>query len=205
MRQIAFTLVPASLISVVLATPIVRLLYQRGQFTPHQTNVVAACLVAYSVGLAFNGFMLMLNRGFFALQKPWTPTVVALGNLALNAALYFALYRVGPWGIPLAISIANIAGTGALLVLLRRRIGRIDFGAILSSFVRVAVSAGVFAAASYAIWRSLDAALGRSFSSQLVSLGTALVAGLVAYLVSARMLGVRELETLLSFRRRRAT
>jgi len=205
MRQIAFTLVPASLISVVLATPIVRLLYQRGQFTPHQTNVVAACLVAYSVGLAFNGFMLMLNRGFFALQKPWTPTVVALGNLALNAALYFALYRVGPWGIPLAISIANIAGTGALLVLLRRRIGRIDFGAILSSFVRVAVSAVVFVAVSYAIWRSLDAALGRSFSSQLVSLGTALVAGLVAYLVSARMLGVRELETLLSFRRRRAT
>ncbi len=100
MRQIAFTLVPVSAVSIVLATPIVRLLYQRGQFTPHQTTVVAACLVAYSVGLAFNGFMLMLNRGFFALQRPWMPTVVALGNLALNAVLYFAFYRFGPWGIP---------------------------------------------------------------------------------------------------------
>ena len=200
MRQIAFTLVPASVISIVLAAPIVRLLYQRGAFTPHQTHVVAACLSAYSVGLAFNGFMLMLNRGFFALQSPWMPTVVALGNLALNAVLYFALYRVGPWGIPLAISIANILGTGALLVLLRRRIGRIDFGSILSSFLRVTTSAAVFAAVGYGIWRPLDSALGRSLTSQLVSLGTALVAGMVAYLVSARLLGVRELETLLALR-----
>lgn len=199
-RQIAFTLVPAGVISIVLATPIVRLLYQRGEFSAHQTSVVGACLAAYSVGLAFNGFMLMLNRGFFALQKPWTPTAVALGNLALNAVLYFALYRVGPWGIPLAISIANIAGTGALLVLLRRKIGRIDFSSILSSFVRIVVSTGVFAVASYAIWRSLDSALGRSFISQLASLGTALVVGLAAYLVSARLLGVRELETLLALR-----
>jgi putative peptidoglycan lipid II flippase len=205
MRQIAFTLVPAGVISIVLATPIVRLLYQRGEFTPHQTTVVAACLAAYSVGLAFNGFMLMLNRGFFALQSPWMPTWVALGNLGLNAVLYFALYRVGPWGIPMAISIANIVGTAALLVLLRRRIGRIDFGSILSSFVRVAVAAGVFAVAGYAIWRSLDSMLGRSFPAQLGSLGTALVVGLAAYLITARLLGVRELETLLSFRRRRAT
>lgn len=205
MRQIAFTLVPSSVISIVLAAPIVRLLYQRGAFTPHQTTVVAACLAAYSVGLAFNGFMLMLNRGFFALQRPWMPTVVALGNLALNAVLYFALYRVGPWGIPMAISIANIVGTAALLVLLRRQVGRIDFGAILSSFIRVAVAAGIFAAVGYGIWRPLDSILGRSFPAQMISLGTAMVVGLAAYLISARSLGVRELETLLSFRRRRAT
>ncbi len=205
MRQIAFTLVPSSVISIVLAVPIVRLLYQRGETSPHQTHVIAACLAAYSVGLAFNGFMLMLNRGFFALQRPWMPTLVALGNLALNTVLYFALYRVGPWGIPLAISIANIAGTAALLVLLRRRIGRIDFGAILSSFVRIGVSAAVFAVVGYGIWRPLDEVLGRSFPAQLASLGTALAAGLAAYLITARSLGVRELETLLALRHRRTT
>jgi len=203
MRQIAFTLVPAGVVSVVLAAPIVRLLYQRGEFTSHQTNVVGACLAAYSVGLAFNGFMLMLNRGFFALQRPWVPTMVAFGNLGLNALLYFALYRVGPWGIPLSISIANIAGTGALLILLRRRIGRIDFSAILSSFLRICAATAVFAAVGYAIWRPLDTVLGRTFPAQLVSLSAAFTVGIATYLVSARMLGVRELETLLAFRRRR--
>ena len=65
-------LVPASVICAVLAEPIVRLLYQRGEFGPEATQVVAAALAAFSLGLAFNGMMLMLNRGFFSLQEPWT-------------------------------------------------------------------------------------------------------------------------------------
>lgn len=203
MRQIAFTLVPASLISVVLATPIVRLLYQRGEFSAGETTVVAACLAAYSVGLTFNGFMLMLNRGFFALQRPWMPTVVAFGNLALNLALYFVFYRVGPWGIPMSISIANIAGTAALLYLLRREIGRVDFTAILSSFVRIAVAGAAFAGAGYAIWRPFDEFLGRSLPAQVGSLSAALLGGLAVYLVFARLLGVRELRALMAFRSRR--
>src|SRR5436853_71999 len=53
LRQIAFMLIPASVISAVLAEPIVRIVYQRGSFTPSQTHVVAACLAAFSLGLAF--------------------------------------------------------------------------------------------------------------------------------------------------------
>src|SRR5213079_2715441 len=106
---------------------IVRLLYQRGAFSADQTHVVAGALAAFSAGLTFNGTMLMLNRAFFSLQSNWVPTVVALGNLALNAALDAAFYRFGVWGIPLSTSIVNVAGTGALLVLLRRRLGGIGF------------------------------------------------------------------------------
>ena len=65
------------------------------------------------------------------------PDGVALGNLFLNALLDVAFSPLGIWGIPLATSFVNIAGTAALLVVLRRRLGRIDFGAIASSFVRV--------------------------------------------------------------------
>ena len=79
-RQIAFLLVPASIICAVLAEPIVRLVFQRGDFTPGQTPAVAACLAAFSLGLVFNGFMLMLNRAFFSLQSPWIPTWVALAK-----------------------------------------------------------------------------------------------------------------------------
>src|ERR671928_187697 len=119
LRQIAFLLVPASVVCAVLAEPIIRLVYQRGQFEPSQTPVVAGALAAFSLGLVFNGAMLMLNRGFFSLQEPWVPTLVALGNLALNAALDAAFYPLGTWGIPLSTSIVNIAGTAALLWLLR--------------------------------------------------------------------------------------
>jgi putative peptidoglycan lipid II flippase len=202
LRQIAFLLVPASAATAVLAEPMVRLLYERGEFGPRETTIVAQALAAFALGLTFNGMMLMLNRGFFSLQEPWMPTLVALANLALNALLYAMLYRVGTWGIPLAISLANIAGTIALLVLLRRRIERIDFAETARALVRITVAAVLLAAAAYPLWALLDDALGRSFGAQLVSLAVALLGGLAVYLISCRLLGVRELDALLSLRTR---
>src|SRR6186997_1571291 len=74
LRQIAFTLIPASVFTAVLATPITRIIYERGAWGPHETAVTASALAAFSLGLTFNGAMLMLNRAFFSLQTPWTPT-----------------------------------------------------------------------------------------------------------------------------------
>jgi putative peptidoglycan lipid II flippase len=202
LRQIAFLLVPASVAFAVLAEPIVRLLYERGEFGPRETEVVAGALAAFSLGLTFNGAMLMLNRAFFGLQAPWLPTWIALGNLILNTALFAVLYRVGTWGIPLAISLANIAGTAALLILLRRRLGEVEDRRTARSALLIALAATPLAAASYGVWWLLDEALGRSFGAQLVSVAAALAAGGAAYVFSARLLGVRELNALLSLRAR---
>jgi putative peptidoglycan lipid II flippase len=202
LRQIAFLLVPASVATAVLAEPIVRLLYQRGEFDAHATRVVAGALAAFAVGLTFNGAMLMLNRAFFGLQAPWIPTWVALGNLVLNTALFALFYHLGTWGIPLAISFANIAGTAALLVLLRRRFGRVEGGETSRTALLVTLSSIPLALVSYGVWWALDDALGRSFLGQLISVSAALLAGGLAYLFSCRLLGVRELNALLSLRAR---
>ena len=198
LRHIAFWLVPASAASAVLAAPIVRLLYQRGEFGAHETQVVAGALAAFSAGLVFNGTMLMLNRAFYSLQSPWLPTWVALGNLVLNTGLNAGFYRLGIWGLPLATSIANVAGTVALVVLLRRRLGRLDLGRTLRSGALATVAAGALAAVSYPVWRVLDDALGRGFGGQLLSLGTALAAGGAVYVVTCRVLRVRELDAVLA-------
>ncbi len=202
LRQINFLLVPAGVASAVLAEPIVRLLYQRGAFAPDQTSVVAAALAAFSLGLTFNGMMLMLNRGFFSLQAPWTPTVVALVLVIVNTALYALFYRVGTWGIPFAISLANIAGVALLVVALRRRTGRLDLNAVVRSLALVTLAAVALAVIAYGVWWLLDDALGRSLAAQVVSLSAALVAGGAAYLLACRALGVREITTLLSLRDR---
>ncbi|HZR96675.1 MAG TPA: murein biosynthesis integral membrane protein MurJ [Gaiellaceae bacterium] len=202
LRQIAFMLVPAAVVSAVLAEPIVRLLFQRGAFHPDQTPIVASALAAFSAGLVFNGAMLMLNRAFFSLEENWIPTRIALGNLFLNAILDYPLAKAaGVWGIPLATAICNVGGSWALVVVLRRRLGSIDGAAIASTVVRVAVASAVVAAVSWTVWRPLDAWLGRSLPAQVVSLGAALTAAVVAYLVSCRLLQVRELDALLSLRR----
>jgi putative peptidoglycan lipid II flippase len=202
LRQIAFLLVPASVVSAVLAEPIVRLVYQRGRFEPAQTGVVAAALAAFSLGLTFNGTMLMLNRSFFSLQSNWIPTLVALGNLFVNAVLDAAFYRFGTWGIPLSTSVVNIAGTALLLALLRRRLGRIEARETASATARIVVAALPLAAVAFGVWYGLDRALGRSFGGQVVSLVTALGLGAATYLFFCRLLQVRETEALLSLRTR---
>ena len=175
LRQIAFLLAPTAVVSAVLAEPIIRILYQRGAWSPAQTPVVAAALAAFSAGLVFNGAMLMLNRGFFSLQDNWPPTAVALGNLGLNAGLDFAFYRFGTWGIPLATAVSNIVATGVLLVLMRRRLGRIGGAAITFSLLKITVASAIVAVVSFAVWWPLDDLLGRSFPAQVVSLGAALL------------------------------
>jgi putative peptidoglycan lipid II flippase len=202
LRQIAFLLVPASVVCAVLAVPITRLVYQRFAFHSGQTTVVAAALAAFSAGLTFNGTMLMLNRAFFSLQSNWIPTVVALGNLAINAALDVAFAGFGIWGIALSTSIVNIAGTAALLVLLRRRIGSVDERHVLGSTLRIVCASALLAAASFFIWLGLDHVLGRSFPAQVLSLGSALAVGLAVYLAASRLLRVQELEAVLSLRAR---
>jgi putative peptidoglycan lipid II flippase len=202
LRQIAFTLVPASIFSAVLAEPIVRIVYQRGEFTPEQTPIVAGALAAFTFGLTFNGAMLMLNRAFFSLQSPWLPTAVALGNLGVNAAFDGAFYRLGVWGIPLSTSLVNVAGTAALLWLLRRRLGRIDLRETAGVVARIVVAAAALGGAAYGVWWAIDAELGSGFGAQVAAVLAALVAGGAVYVAACRVLRVRELETLVSLRRR---
>jgi putative peptidoglycan lipid II flippase len=203
LRQIAFLLVPAGLLSIVLAEPIVRLVYQRGEFTSDDTVIVAQCLQAFSIGLVFNGWMLILNRSFYAVQTNWVPTGIALGAVVVNAGLDAVFYRLGIWGIPLATSTANVVAAVVLLVMMRRRVGLEHVGRTLRVVARVAAAGAVAAGLAYLTWFGLDELLGRGLAGQLVSLGSAFAVGGLAYVGLARALGLRELEALLLLRARR--
>jgi len=203
LRQIAFLLVPAGLVSIVLAKPIVELVYQRGEFTAEDTVIVAQCLQAFSIGLVFNGWMLILNRSFYAVQTNWVPTGIAVGAVALNAAFDTVFYRLGIWGIPLATSTVNIVAATVLLVMMRRRVGLEHVRRTLGVVGRIAVAAAVAAGASYGAWRALDSVLGTGLAAQLLTLGAGLAAAGLVYVALARALGLRELEALLLLRARR--
>ena len=202
LRQIAFLLVPAGLVSIVLAEPIVRLVYQRGEFNAEDTVIVAQCLQAFSIGLVFNGWMLILNRSFYAVQTNWVPTGIALGAVALNAALDTVFYRLGIWGIPLATSTVNVVAATVLLVMMRRRVGLEHVGRTLGVVARIAVAAAVAAGASYGAWRGLDAVLGTGLLAQLLALSAGFAAAGLVYVALGRALGLRELEALLLLRAR---
>ena len=93
-------------------------------------------------------------------------------------------------------------GSAILLVLMRRRLGRLGGRAIAHSVVRILLGAAALAGAAYGTWYLLDHSLGRSFPAQLAAVVSGLAAGIAAYLLVCKALKVRELGALLALRRR---
>ncbi|MEX2106118.1 MAG: murein biosynthesis integral membrane protein MurJ [Solirubrobacterales bacterium] len=203
MRQILFVLVPAAAAVLVLSDPMIRIVYQRGAFEAAQTTVVATALFWFAFSLPTNGLFLLLTRTFFGLQRPWIPTVIAAGNLAVTALAALALYHLGVGGIVASTAIATTASVIAQCVILRRLLGGLELGRLLDVTVRISAAAAALAAVSYGIWSVLDSALGRGLAGQIISLGLGLGVGAIAYLAVARLLHIAELEQIMRLVRRR--
>ncbi len=193
MRQIVLLLTPAAAAILVLSEPMIRLVYERGEFGPGSTDLVSTALFWFAFSLPFNGLFLLLTRTFFSLQKPWVPTAIAAGNLALTAlfsGLFYSPFGVG--GIVAATAIATAASVVAQAAVLRGELGRLELGRLAWTSARVVLAAAALAAASYGVWDVLDAELGRALGAQIVSLGTALAVGAAVYAIAVTLLRIPE-------------
>jgi putative peptidoglycan lipid II flippase len=202
MRQIFFILFPAAAAILVLSEPMIRLVYERGEFTPDQTTLVATALFWFAFSLPANGVFLLLTRTFFSLQRPWIPTAIAAGNLTLTALAALALYDLGVGGIVAATAIATVASVIAQAEILRRMLGGLELARLAGATARIVVASAALAGVSLGVWELLDDALGRGLGGQLVSLGLALGLGAAAYLAFARLLRIPELDQMVRLVRR---
>ncbi|HEX2096491.1 MAG TPA: murein biosynthesis integral membrane protein MurJ [Solirubrobacterales bacterium] len=203
MRQILFVLLPAAGAVLVLSEPMIRLVYERGEFTPEQTDLVATALFWFAFSLPTNGLFLLLTRTFFSLQRPWVPTTIAAANLAITALACLALYDLGVGGIVAATAIATAATVIVQAVILRRLLGGLELPRLLDSTIRIALASAALAGVALGIWDLLDEALGRGLAGQIASLGTALSVGGLVYVLIARSLRIEELDQVMRVVRRR--
>jgi putative peptidoglycan lipid II flippase len=204
MRQILFVLVPAAAAVLVLSEPMIRLVYQRGEFTPEQTTLVATALFWFAFSLPTNGVYLLQTRTFFSLQRPWIATGLAGLDLVVSALGALLLYKpFGTGGIVAGTGIGTTAAVVAQAIVLRRQLGGLELGKLLDAAVRISVAAGALALVGFGVWDVLDNALGRGLGGQIVSLGAALGLGGLVYFGMAKLLRIAELEQVMRLVRRR--
>jgi len=202
-RQIFFMLVPSSIVLALLAVPVTRLVYERGEFDAAATALTSDALFYFVFGLVFNGASLLLIRAFFSLQQPWTPTKIAGATVLLNAVLNLIfIIPLGTGGIPLATSVSSLLSFIVLIVLLARRIEGVDFRAIADGVGRTLIAGVLMGAWAYGFWHLLDDALGRSLPAQIVSVGGAIGLATLAYLAVCHGLRMREIAMLSQLRSR---
>ena len=203
-RQILLLLVPAAASIIVLAEPMTRLVYERGVFDAASTDLVSEALFWFAFSLPFSGVFLLQTRTFFSLQRPWVPTLVGAANLLITAVAALILYEpYGVGGIVAATSLATILSVLVGGVILHRALGRLELGQLVWSGTRILACAALLAVVSYFTWDALDEALGRGLGAQLISLGTALAAGAIAYGIALTLLRVPEMSQVVALFRRR--
>lgn len=201
LRQIFLFLVPAAVFSAVLAGPIVRLVYQRGNFTADSTDTVAVALFWFSFSLPFAGANLLLTRTFFSLQRPWLPTALAGGNLLINAVVSLALYKpFGIAGVVIGTAVASLGMTLGQYVVLRGLLGGdLEGPKTLAVIARIAAASALTGALAWFVHTGLQRLLGTSFAAELVAVGGASVVALVVYTVATLALRVEEAEQIERF------
>jgi len=203
LRVTVFIALPAAVGLILLATPVVSLLYERrgGRFDATATDHVAFTLICYSVGLVSYCAQPILTRAFYALQDVRTPVRIGLVSVAINLVLSLLLvFPLAEGGIALATAISTTGQVVWLVASLRRHLPALGWHGIGASAAR---TCGACAAMGVVVWWiALASRLAQA--GNLAKLAVAIPAGIVVFIAAARLLGCGELSELLSRREPRS-
>jgi putative peptidoglycan lipid II flippase len=186
--------VPATFGLIVLARPIVALLFERGAFTPDDTAATAAALVCYALGLTAYSAVKIVSPTFYALGRSRTAVTVSAGCVLFNAAVNVVLaQRMGYLGLALGTSMAAFLNAGILLQLLRGMLGGVEAPRLAGLFVRITLASIVMAAVAWGAESGLEQVFaGTGSIVRAGRVGVSIAAALLALLLAARTLGVAE-------------
>ncbi len=194
MRQINLLLIPSAVFILVLTTPIVRLVFERGNFNARSTDLVSEALFWFALSLPFGGLNLLLTRVFFSVQRPWIPTRLAALNIIVDIIVSIGLYK--PLGIA-GLIIGTVAANAVMTALQFHRLrigfnGRLEGAQTTMITARILLASALLAGVSWLVWRGLDALLGGSLIAQIVSVGAAGLAGVLVYMRAVLAMRVPE-------------
>jgi putative peptidoglycan lipid II flippase len=186
--------IPATVGLMILAVPIVRVIFEHGEFTATDTIATAAAVRFYAIGLIAYSVVRIASPTFYALGKNRIPVIVSMFTVVVNATLNILLVRVmGYVGLALGTSIAAIFNGTVLLVVLHRNLDGLNERRILNSLARIALASAAMGAAAAAVDRQLAVALpGETIGLQIVRLGMAIAMALAVLAAAAWALRIRE-------------
>jgi len=212
LRMILFITIPAAVGLIVLRVPVVRLLFQTGEFGPSDTQATAYALLFYSLGLMAQSGIQIITRIYYSLQDTKTPVKVGLLSVAVNTATSLLLLRttgMGHGALALGYSLSGTMNFIVYLVLLRRRLGRINGTRIMETVVKSALASIIMGIAVVALGNVIAPFINVA-SMRDRALEVAVLAGIgvgvycvIGYLL--KMEELRELLSIISHRRKKST
>jgi putative peptidoglycan lipid II flippase len=196
MRLVMLLTIPSAIGLVILAEPIIALIYQHGRFTAEATMHTAEALRFYAIGLVGYSAVKVLAPAFYALDKRNLPMLVSLLSIAVNFCLnwFFTLnLGLGHRGLALSTSLVAITNFLILYAMMRRYTGRLETGAMIKTLAKLllagALLAGICLLAQHFIFAPTDLTVWRKVFGLLVTI----TVGSAAFFGAAYLLHVAEL------------
>lgn len=196
LRLVAFLTVPATVGLVVLAQPIISLIYQHGRFGINDTRATVDALELYSLGLVAYAAVKVVAPSFYAMGLSRLPMMASIGavagNLALNLTLHpFYGYRV----LALGTALAATLNFGILYVSFHRRIAPVDHRTLGAHLGRVCLAAAIMGLAAWGSHTALELLLDpRNLVSRFAMALVPVLIGVAVYGACARALHIPELD-----------
>jgi len=193
LRMMFMLNIPATAGLLVLATPIVRLIYEHGRFTPIDTAATAAALAFYAPGLVGYSAVKLISPAFYALGNSRIPVIASGVSIGVNILLNVVLLRaLGHRGLALGTALAALTNAGILVFLLHDRLRGIDGPRLITTVAKISLASLVMAVAAYQTERALHVVMGDSTLLQAVRVFAAIAVGLVVLAASAQLLRIEE-------------
>lgn len=209
LQTIFFLTIPASALLCLLAHPIIAFLLQSGQFSAHDTDVTTSALQWYSVGIFAWSAQAILTRGFYALQDSRTPVLSGTAMTVVFIAMNWLVVHETHWGVgglALATSIAATLHMLVMYVLLRRRMRGLHDGKIFVGLVKTLLATAALGAVIWLVRAAVLTFLPDTVHPKLAAvilLAPAFLFGIAAFLGTARVLRMSELQSAIDLIRRK--
>ena len=199
-RGVLLLSIPATVGLIVLRVPLITMLYQRGEFDIHSTELVAWALFWFAIGLVGHSVMEILARAFYSLHDTKTPVFVGMGAMTLNivfSILFTKLFQQIGWmphgGLALANSLATALETILLMILMRKRLHGLNGKSIALGFGKATIAA-LSMGTALLWWKETQI----ESASWLIALGGLFIGGIV-YLLGVWILKVKEVRDIFAF------
>jgi putative peptidoglycan lipid II flippase len=191
MRLILLINIPAAAGLGVLAVPLIRLLFQRGEFVADDTAAMAPVLAIYAAGLPFFSFVNLVLRAFYAKRDTLTPVWAALLSFVVNLVL--SLVLMGPLstaGLAIAGNVAIIAQAVFLQTRLTQKSRAMAFHYIGCDLAKILAASALMGAAVWFGWATWTRFMPRTNWHDAGGLALLIAAGIMIYAALAWLLRV---------------
>lgn len=204
--RLALTLVLAATVGLfALASPIVALLFEHGQFTSQDTEITAWVLRVFLFGLPFAALDQMLIFASYARKDTLRPALVGVVSIVVYVIVAIALLpQLGLFSLMVADAVKHVAHTALMLIVIQRQIGGLRGQEIPLAALKSLLSALIAGAAAHFVAAHVAGLLPTQGTlAQLVTVGAGGLAGVLLFFAAASLLRLREARSLRHLLRRR--